>query len=71
MHVKIVVMLRNQGDTVNFWGREITKTGRGFEERNSTELVDSLLSLSALENSKLPATPERRSAAMELAFATP
>ena len=56
---------------MNFWGLEISKTGRGFEERNSTSLADSLLSLSALENSKLPATPEWLSAAMELAFATP
>ena len=30
------VVLRKQGDTVIFWGREITKTGRGCEERNST-----------------------------------
>ena len=36
-------VLRKEGDTVRFWGLEITKTSRGFEVRNSTGLVESLL----------------------------
>ena len=54
-----------------FLGLEITKTSKGFEAKNSTDLVESLLSLYGLENSKLTANPGRRSTVMELASATP
>ena len=66
-----VVVLRHEGDTVNFSGLEITKTSRCFEVKNSTELVESLLNLTGLENSKPTANPDRRSTVMELASATP
>ena len=46
-----VVVLRNTRDAVNFLGLEI-KTSRGFEVRNGQELVESLLSLCGLQNSK-------------------
>ena len=39
--------------------------------KNSTDLVESLLNLFGLENSKPTANPGRRSTAMELALATP
>ena len=65
-----VVVLRHEGDTVNFSGLEITKTSRCFEVKNSTELVESLLNLTGLENSKPTANPDRRSTGMELASAT-
>ena len=38
-----VVVLRREGDTVTFLGLEITKTSRGFEVKNSTDLLESLL----------------------------
>ena len=66
-----VVVLRQEGGTVNFFGREITKTTKGFEVRNSTDLVESLLNLYELENWKPTANPGRRSTVMELASATP
>ena len=47
-----MVVLRNDGDRINLLGLAITKTSRGFEVRNSTELVESLLNLYGLENSK-------------------
>ena len=31
LKVTDVVLLRHEGDTVNFFGLEITKTSRGFE----------------------------------------
>ena len=65
-----VVVLRHEGDTVNFQGLEITKTSRGFEVKNSTDLVESLLNLCGLENSKATANPGRRSTVMKLASAT-
>ena len=65
------VVLRHEGDPVNFLGLEITKTSKGFEVKNSTDLVESLLNLHGLENSKLTANPGRRSTVMELASATP
>ena len=52
-----------------FLGLEITKTSKGFEVKNSTDLVESLLNLYGLENSKPTANPGRRSV-MELASAT-
>ena len=42
LYLKDVVVLRHEGDTVNFLGFEITKTSRGFEVKNSTDLVESL-----------------------------
>ena len=54
-----------------FLGLEITKTCRGFEVKNSTDLVESLLNLYGLENSKPTANPGRRSTVMELASAIP
>ena len=41
------MVLRNTGDTAIFLGLEITETSRGFEVRNSHEVVDPLLSLYA------------------------
>ena len=46
LYLTDVVVLRNEGDTVNILGLEITKTSRGFEVKNSTELVESLPSVS-------------------------
>ena len=62
-------MLRNGRDTVNFFGLEITKTSNGFEMKNSTELVESLLNLHGLENSKPTANPGRCSTVVKLAAA--
>ena len=64
-----VVVLRNDGDTVDFLGLEITKASRSFEFRISTELEDSLLSLYGLENSKPTAHLGRRATVRELASA--
>ena len=36
-----VVVLRHEGDTVNFLGLGITKTRKGFQLKNSTDLVQS------------------------------
>ena len=71
MHLTDVVVLRHEGGTVNFLGVEITKTRKGFEVKNSTDLVESLLNLYALQNSKPTVNPGRRSTVMELASATP
>ena len=43
LYMTELVVLRNEGDTVIFWGHEITKTRRGFEVKNSTDLVEPLL----------------------------
>ena len=40
LYVTDVVVLRHEGDTVNFLGLEITKTSEGFEVKNSTDLVN-------------------------------
>ena len=69
LYLTDVVVLRHEGDTVNFLGLEITKTLKGFEVKNSTDLVASFLYLYGLENSKLTANPGRRSTMMELASA--
>ena len=37
-----VLVLRSDGDTVNFLGIGINKTIKGFKVRNRTELVESL-----------------------------
>ena len=71
LHLTDVAVLRHEGDTVNFLGLEITKTRTGFEVKNSTDLVESLLSLYGLQNSKPTVNPGRRSTVMELASATP
>ena len=66
-----VVVFRHEGNTVNFWGLEITLTSRGFEVKNSTDFVECLLNLYGLENSKPTANLGGRSTAMELASAIP
>ena len=71
LYLTDVVELRHEGDTVNFLGLEITRTSKGFEVKNSTDLVESLLNLYGLQNSKPTANPGRRSTVMELASATP
>ena len=43
LYLTDVVVLRYDGDTVNFLGLEIIKTRKGFEVKNSTDLVESLL----------------------------
>ena len=70
LHLTDVVVLRHEGDTVNFLGLEITKTRKGFEVKNSSDLVESLLNLYGLQNSKPTVNPGRRSTVMELASAT-
>ena len=52
LYLTDVVVLRHEGDTVNFLGLEITKTSRCFKVKNSIHLVDSLLNLQGVENSK-------------------
>ena len=49
----------------------MTKTRKGFEVKNSTDFVQSLLNLYGLQNSKLAVNPGGRSTVMELASATP
>ena len=71
LHLTDVVVLRHEGDTVNFSGLEITKTRSGFEVKNSTDLVESFLNLFGLENSKPTANPDGHSTVMELSSATP
>ena len=71
LYLTDVVVLRHERDTVNFWGLEITKTSKSSEVKNSTDLVESLLNLYGLQNSKPTANPGRRSTVMELASATP
>ena len=71
LYLTDVVVLRHEGGTVNCLCLEIIKTSRGFEVKNSTDLVESLLNLYGLENSKPTASPGRRSTVMELASATP
>ena len=71
LYLTDVVALRHEGDTVNFLGLEITKTSKCFEVKNSTDLVESLLNLYGLENSKPTVNSGRRSTVMELASATP
>ena len=71
MYLTDVVVLRHEGDTINVLGLEITKTRKGFEVKNSTDLVESLLNLYGLQNWKPTVNPGRRSTVMELASATP
>ena len=67
LYLTDVVVLRHEGDTVNFLGLEITKTRKGFEVKNNTDLVE----LYGLQNSKPSVNRGRRSTVMELASATP
>ena len=60
LYLTDVVVLHHEGDTVNFLGLEITKTRKGFEVKNSTDLVESLLNLYGLQNSKPTVSPGRR-----------
>ena len=71
LYLTDVVVLRHEGDTVNVLGLEITKTRKGFEVKNSTDLVESLSKLYGLQNSKPTVNPGGRSTVMELASATP
>ena len=71
LYLTDVVALRHEGDIVNFLGLEITRTRKGFEVKNSTDLVESLLKLCRLQNSEPTANPGGRSTVMELASATP
>ena len=41
LYLTDVVVLRHEGDTVNFLGLEITKTSKGFEVKKFTDLVES------------------------------
>ena len=71
LHLTDVVVLRRDGDTVNFLGLEINKTSRGFEVKNSIDFVESFLNHHRLENAKPTANLGRRLTVMELASATP
>ena len=71
LHLTDVVVLRHEGDTVNFLGIETTKTSKGLEVKNSTDLVESLLNLYGLENSRPTVNLGRRSTVVELASPTP
>ena len=71
LYLTDVAVLRNEGDTINLCGLNITMTSRGFEARNSTERVQSLSSLHWMENSKTTASPGRRFSVMELASTIP
>ena len=71
LYLTDVVVLCHDVDAVNFSGLEITKTSRGVEVKDSTDLVEPLLNLYGLENAKPTANPGRRSTVMELASATP
>ena len=71
LYLTDMVVLRHEGDTVNFLGVEITKIRKGFEVKNSTNLVQSVLNLYGVQNSKPTVSPGRRSTMMELALATP
>ena len=50
LYLTDVVVLRHEGDTVNFSGLEITKTRKGWKVKNSADLVESLLFLYGLQN---------------------
>ena len=52
LYLTEVVVFRHEGDTVNFLGLEITKTHKGFEVKNSTHLVESLLKQYGLQKLK-------------------
>ena len=53
LYLTDVVVLRKEGDTVNFLGIEITKTNSEWlRGGNSTDFVESFLNLFGLENSK-------------------
>ena len=71
LYLTDVVVLRHEGDTVNFSGLAITLPRKGFEVKNSTDFVESLLNLYGLQNSKPTVNPGRRSEVMELASPTP
>ena len=57
LYVTDVLVLRHEGDTVNFLDLEITKTSKRFEVKNITDLVESVLNLYGLENSKQTVNP--------------
>ena len=56
---------------MNFVGLEITKTRNGFEVKNSTDFVESLLNLYGLQKLETDSPSGRRSTVVELASATP
>ena len=43
LYLTDVLLLGNEGDIVNFLCLEITKTSRGFEVKNNTDLVESIV----------------------------
>ena len=57
LYLTDVVVLRSEGDTVNFLGLEITRTRKGFEVKNSTDLVQSLLILYVLQKLETDSQP--------------
>ena len=65
LYLTDVVVLRHEGDPVNFWSLEITKTRRDFEVKNSADLVESLLKLYGLEKSKPTVNPGRRATPLD------
>ena len=71
LYLTDVVVLRHEGDTVNFVGLEITKTRKSLEVKNRTDLVE--IPFETLRFAKLETTvnPGRCSTVMELASATP
>ena len=71
LHLTYVVVLRHEGDIGNFLGLEIIKTRKGFEVKNSTDLVESLLNLYGFEHSKPPANSCFRTAFGKLIFMAP
>ena len=64
LYLTDVLVLRNEGHTVNFLGLEGTKTSRGVEVKNSPDLVESFWNLYGLDNWKPTTNPVRRSAVM-------
>ena len=72
MKTSDVVVLRHEGNTVNFLGLEITpRQAKASRRKTVQDLVKSLLNLYGLENSKPTANLGKRSTVMELASATP
>ena len=71
LYLKRVVEMRHGGGAVNFLVFESTKTSNGFEVENSADLVESLLNLCGLQNSKPTVNPGKRPTVMELATVIP
>ena len=52
LYLTDVVVLRREGDTVNFLGLENTKTRKGFKVKNSTDLVEFFLNVYGLQTGR-------------------